>query len=78
MVDLEGFEPSTSSMPWKRAPNCATGPRKQQLRLAYHEPGAGLADHGAHGRSGGDFSGQLYERSALFAWLASMISPSKR
>ena len=26
MVDLEGFEPSTSSMPWKRAPNCATGP----------------------------------------------------
>jgi hypothetical protein len=27
MVDLDGFEPSTSSMPWKRAPNCATGPR---------------------------------------------------
>ena len=27
LVDLEGFEPSTSSMPWKRAPNCATGPR---------------------------------------------------
>ena len=26
LVDLEGFEPSTSSMPWKRAPNCATGP----------------------------------------------------
>ena len=26
MVDLDGFEPSTSSMPWKRAPNCATGP----------------------------------------------------
>ena len=26
MVDLEGFEPSTSSMPWRRAPNCATGP----------------------------------------------------
>jgi SAM-dependent methyltransferase len=25
-VDLDGFEPSTSSMPWKRAPNCATGP----------------------------------------------------
>jgi hypothetical protein len=26
MVDLVGFEPTTSSMPWKRAPNCATGP----------------------------------------------------
>ncbi len=25
-VDLEGFEPSTSSMPLRRAPNCATGP----------------------------------------------------
>ena len=29
MVDLEGFEPSTSSMPLRRAPNCATGPRRQ-------------------------------------------------
>jgi hypothetical protein len=27
LVDLEGFEPSTSSMPLRRAPNCATGPR---------------------------------------------------
>jgi hypothetical protein len=26
MVDLVGIEPTTSSMPWKRAPNCATGP----------------------------------------------------
>ncbi len=25
-MDLIGFEPMTSSMPWKRAPNCATGP----------------------------------------------------
>jgi hypothetical protein len=29
-VDLDGFEPSTSSMPWKRAPNCATGPSLRQ------------------------------------------------
>ena len=29
LVDLERFELSTSSMPWKRAPNCATGPDKQ-------------------------------------------------
>jgi hypothetical protein len=27
LVDLVGIEPTTSSMPWKRAPNCATGPR---------------------------------------------------
>ena len=26
LVDLVGFEPTTSSMPWKRAPSCATGP----------------------------------------------------
>jgi hypothetical protein len=25
-VDLVGIEPKTSSMPWKRAPSCATGP----------------------------------------------------
>jgi hypothetical protein len=27
LVDLIGIEPMTSSMPWKRAPSCATGPR---------------------------------------------------
>ena len=32
LVDLDGFEPSTSSMPWKRAPNCATGPQDVQLQ----------------------------------------------
>jgi hypothetical protein len=26
LVDLTGIEPVTSSMPWKRAPSCATGP----------------------------------------------------
>jgi hypothetical protein len=25
-VDLRGLEPLTSSMPWRRSPNCATGP----------------------------------------------------
>jgi hypothetical protein len=30
MVDLVGIEPTTSSMPWKRAPSCATGPRFKQ------------------------------------------------
>ncbi len=31
MVDLVGIEPTTSSMPWKRAPNCATGPLRKTL-----------------------------------------------
>jgi hypothetical protein len=29
LVDLVGIEPTTSSMPWKRAPSCATGPREK-------------------------------------------------
>jgi hypothetical protein len=29
LVDLIGIEPMTSSMPWKRAPSCATGPQPQ-------------------------------------------------
>src|SRR5258707_5801401 len=37
LVDLKGFEPLTSSMPWKRAPNCATGPFVQVgLPTDYH------------------------------------------
>ena len=39
-MDLEGFEPSTSSMPWKRAPNCATGPRVNSIN---HNTAARLA-----------------------------------
>ena len=27
LVELWGFEPQTSSMPWKRATNCAIAPR---------------------------------------------------
>jgi hypothetical protein len=34
MVDLVGIEPTTSSMPWKRAPSCATGPR-EKIQLLY-------------------------------------------
>jgi hypothetical protein len=29
-VDLVGIEPTTSSMPWKRAPSCATGPHEKR------------------------------------------------
>ena len=42
LVDLEGFEPSTSSMPWKRAPNCATGPRVS-FNIARADAGDGAA-----------------------------------
>src|SRR3954454_3844619 len=35
LVDLNGFEPLTSSMPWKRAPNCATGPLREAISW-YH------------------------------------------
>jgi hypothetical protein len=30
LVDLVGIEPTTSSMPWKRAPSCATGPHRRR------------------------------------------------
>ena len=33
LVDLIGIEPMTSSMPWKRAPSCATGPLKGDLLI---------------------------------------------
>jgi hypothetical protein len=32
-VDLIGIEPMTSSMPWKRAPSCATGPQREEHPL---------------------------------------------
>ena len=35
MVDLIGIEPMTSSMPWKRAPSCATGPHAAGMQLFY-------------------------------------------
>src|SRR5579863_5412564 len=42
MVDLVGIEPTTSSMPWKRAPSCATGPLSEENarceRLNYSLP----------------------------------------
>ena len=33
LVDLTGIEPVTSSMPWKRAPSCATGPQREEHPL---------------------------------------------
>ena len=36
MVDLVGIEPTTSSMPWKRAPSCATGPHDRMVLVNSH------------------------------------------
>src|ERR1700724_597277 len=42
LVDLVGIEPTTSSMPWKRAPSCATGPlRKNELNRRSPRQGRG-------------------------------------
>ena len=39
LVDLVGIEPTTSSMPWKRAPSCATGPLfGGRLSAEFEEP----------------------------------------
>jgi hypothetical protein len=38
LVDLVGFEPTTSSMPWKRAPSCATGPLRKNLMIRRRNP----------------------------------------
>ena len=39
LVDLVGIEPTTSSMPWKRAPSCATGPfRMECSSILTHTP----------------------------------------
>ena len=35
LVDLVRFELTTSSMPWKRAPNCATGPSVSFFSISY-------------------------------------------
>jgi hypothetical protein len=50
LVDLIGIEPMTSSMPWKRAPSCATGP------LLGRTPSI-LADHRSFVNVPGNFSG---------------------
>jgi hypothetical protein len=40
LVDLVGIEPTTSSMPWKRAPSCATGPQlREGLRPDFQQVG---------------------------------------
>ena len=36
-MDLVRFELTTSSMPWKRAPNCATGPLIRASQYITHD-----------------------------------------
>ena len=36
LVDLVGIEPTTSSMPWKRAPSCATGPHWRVILIVFY------------------------------------------
>jgi hypothetical protein len=38
LVDLIGIEPMTSSMPWKRAPSCATGPLSGRTHSILEQP----------------------------------------
>ena len=44
MVDLVRFELTTSSMPWKRAPNCATGPLKVYSQYNMAAPPFGVVE----------------------------------
>lgn len=44
-VELRGFEPLTSSMPWKRATNCAIAPRCRAAPTSVDDPG-GLSQLG--------------------------------
>ena len=50
-MELRGFEPLTSSMPWKRATNCAIAPNKRQLY-------AGASKGGKSGRRAPGHSGR--------------------
>src|ERR1035438_5176390 len=45
LVDLIGIEPMTSSMPWKRAPSCATGPLAEGCNSSIVSAGAGFVKH---------------------------------
>jgi hypothetical protein len=38
MVEPMGFEPTTSSMPSRRAPNCATAPPTTEVVLSFIAP----------------------------------------
>lgn len=43
-VELRGFEPLTSSMPWKRATNCANAPSRLAAREERYHPSGRLSN----------------------------------
>ena len=45
LVDLVGIEPTTSSMPWKRAPSCATGPHGKRTTFLLSALERGFVKH---------------------------------
>ena len=45
-MDLIGIEPMTSSMPWKRAPSCATGPHAAGMQLLHCHCSSGIRQTG--------------------------------
>ena len=45
MVELRGLEPLTSSMPWKRATNCAKAPREDAHRPTWNRLITRRRDH---------------------------------
>src|ERR1700739_1410902 len=45
LVDLIGIEPMTSSMPWKRAPSCATGPHQRVVLLSFTRTNSSICSH---------------------------------
>ena len=53
LVDLIGIEPMTSSMPWKRAPSCATGPHAALVQLLYCLRSGGFRQTSAWGAGNG-------------------------
>ncbi len=54
LVDLIGIEPMTSSMPWKRAPSCATGPHSKVGTTFLFSPfGPDSSNNGGKAGSGG-------------------------
>src|ERR1700677_1171308 len=76
LVDLIGIEPMTSSMPWKRAPSCATGPQRVEHPLfCWSMPNTSNAPHVAtvvSPLSSGERMSTL-PRSAKFAVLTLLL-----
>jgi hypothetical protein len=79
MVDLVGIEPTTSSMPWKRAPSCATGPQTHLSLLSLSNARIVNGESTVRGLSSRQSPGKnvSFQRSVLTVLLAlSCVSSS--